>query len=124
MKCVITFSILIILSGCAVQIKVVQPDNFSISIPQLDTKQEAELGISLVSKEVGYKYKALRILKATKIKTGYVFKEVREGELFINDSYTKSYDLYSNIDNLTYGIALPKSGGKAISFSKVKRLST
>ena len=70
MKHVITFSFLIFLTGCAVQVKVTSPDNFSISTPQLDTKQESEIGISLVSKEVGYKYKALRILKYTKIKTG------------------------------------------------------
>ena len=119
MKFLVTFSFLLILTGCAVRTKVTAPDNFSISIPQLNTNQEAEIGISLVSKESGYKYKALQILKATKIKTGYILKEVKEGDIFINDSYTSTYDLYSNIDGSTYGIALPKSNGRAITFAKL-----
>ncbi len=116
MKLFITFYCLLILIGCSVQTKLSAPENFSVNLPELNTTQTAEIGLSLVSKEEGYKYKALRILKATKIKTGYILKDVKEGEVFINDSYTSNYDLYSHVENLTYGIALPKSGGPAITF--------
>jgi hypothetical protein len=116
MKLIVAFYSLLIFSGCAVPTKVTSPENFSISTPQLNSQQEIEIGISLVSKESGFKYKALRILKDTKIKTGYLLKEIKEGEIFINNSYTSKYDLYSKIDGSTFGIALPKSGGKAISF--------
>ncbi|MFY7964353.1 MAG: hypothetical protein ACOVO1_05615 [Chitinophagaceae bacterium] len=50
------------------------------------------------------------------IKFDYIFKEIKEGDIFINDSYTKDYKLYSNIDDQTYGIAIPKNGGTSITF--------
>jgi hypothetical protein len=116
MKLLLAFSLLLIFSGCGVTTKLISPENFSASSPQLNTLQETEIGISLVSKESGFKYKALRILKDTKIKTGYILKDVKEGEIFINNLYTSNYDLYSKTDNSTYGIAIPKAGGKAITF--------
>lgn len=116
MKLFFAFSLLVIFSGCGVTTKITSPDNFSASTPQLNTPQETEIGVSLVSKESGYKYKALRILKDTKIKTGYILKDIKEGEVFINTLYTKNYDLYSKIDGSTYGIAIPRTGGKTITF--------
>ena len=116
MKLLIAFSLVLIVSGCGVATKVTSPDNFSTSTPQLNSQQETEIGVSLVSKESGFKYKALRILKDTKIKTGYILKDVKEGEVFINTLYTSKYDLYSKVDNSIYGIAIPKSGGKPITF--------
>ena len=122
MKYVIFFSFFLTLTGCASQIKVTQPNNFSTISPQINTINEAEIGISLVSKESGYKYKALKLLKSTKIRTGNILKDVNEGEVFINDSYTSKYDLFSaptpTAYGSTYGIALPKSGEKAITFYK------
>ncbi len=122
MKYVIIFSFFLFLAGCASQIKLTQPNNFSTLIPQLNTINEVEIGASLVSKESGYKYKALKLLKNAKIKTGYSAKNVNEGDVFINDFYTSKYDLYSSptptAAGATYGIALPKSGGKAITFYK------
>lgn len=122
MKYLIIFSFFLILTGCASQIKLTEPNNFSTIIPEINTINEVEIGTSLVSKETGYKYKALKLLKDTKIKTGYALRDVKEGEVFINDSYTSKYDLYSST-NLTasggtYGIALPKSGGNAMTFYK------
>ena len=122
MKYVIIFSFFLFLAGCASQIKLTQPNNFSTLLPQLNTINEVEIGASLVSKESGYKYKALKLLKNAKIKTGYSAKNVNEGDVFINDFYTSKYDLYSSptptAAGATYGIALPKSGGKTITFYK------
>ncbi len=116
MKLLIALSLTLIFSGCGVTTKVTLPDNFSASTPPLNSIQETEIGISLVSKESGFKYKALRILKDTKIKTGYILKDVKEGEVFINNLYTSKYDLYTKVDNSIYGIAIPKSGGKPLTF--------
>ncbi len=122
MKYVIIFSFFLVLTGCASQIKLTEPNNFSTTIPEINTINEVEIGASLVSKEAGYKYKALKLSRDTKIRTGYILKDVKEGEVFINESYTSRYDLYSSINTTasgsTYGIALPKSGGKAITFYK------
>lgn len=120
MKYVIIFSFFLTLTGCASPIKLTQPNNFSATIPQINTTNEVEIGTSLVSKETGYKYKALKLLKNGKIRTGYILKEVNEGAVFINDSYTSKYNLYSALtttaSGTTYGIALPKSGGKTVTF--------
>jgi len=116
MKLLIAFSVIVIATGCGVATKVTSPDNFSASTPQLNSQQEKEIGVSLVSKESGFKYKALRISKDTKILTGYIMKDVKEGEIFINTLFTSKYDLYSKTDNSTYGIAIPRSGGKPITF--------
>lgn len=122
MKYLIIFSFFLFFTGCVSPIKLTQPNSFATIIPQLNTINEVEIGTSLVSKESGYKYKALKLLKDAKIKTGYSMKEVKQGDIFINDSYTSKYDLYSSpiptSSGATYGIALPKSGGKAITFYK------
>lgn len=122
MKYAIISFFFLFLMGCASQIKITQPNSFSILIPNLNTLNEVEIGTSLVSKEAGYKYKALKLLKDAKIKTGYSLKEVKQGDIFINEFYTSKYDLYSapnpTTSGATYGIALPKSGGKAITFYK------
>ena len=116
MKLLIALSLTILFTGCGVATKVSTPENFSSSTPTINSIQETEIGISLVSKESGFKYKALRILKDTKILTGYLIQNVKEGEVFINTLCTSKYDLYSKDENSTYGIAIPKSGGRLITF--------
>lgn len=122
MKYLIISSFFLVLTGCATQIKLTEPNNFSTIIPQINTTNELEVGASLVSKESGYKYKALKLLKTGKIKTGYILTDVNQGDVFINDSYTSKYNLYSALtttpSGASYGIALPKSGGKAVTFYK------
>ncbi|CAN5832377.1 hypothetical protein BH10BAC2_BH10BAC2_21930 [soil metagenome] len=122
MRYAIVFSFLLVLTGCASQIKMTEPNRFATTIPEINTINEVEIGTSLVSKEGGYKYKALKLSKDAKIRTGNILKDVKEGEVFINDSYTSTYDLYSSINptayGSTYGIALSKSGGKAVTFYK------
>lgn len=105
-----------IFSGCGVTSKVTLPDDFSESTPPLNSIQETEIGVSLVTKEAGFKYKALRILKDTKIKTGYKITDVKVGEVFTNYRYTTKYDSYNKVDNSTYGIAIPKYGGNQLHF--------
>lgn len=116
MKLFISFSLLLLLCGCGATTKIVSPESFDKIYPELNKNQESEIGVSLVSKEVGYKYKVLRLLKDTKIKTGYISKDVKQGETFINSQYTSQYDYYSKIGDPTYGIAIPKNGNKPLTF--------
>ncbi len=76
MKYVIIFSFFLTLTGCVSQFKLTQPNNFSTTIPQINSINEVEVGASLVSKEAGYKYKALKLLKNAKIRTGNILKDV------------------------------------------------
>jgi len=116
MKLLIALSLTLIFSGCAVTTKVASPENYTASTPPLNSIQEREIGVSLVSKESGFKYKSLRILKDTKIQAGYTLVDVKAGEVFINKQSTSKYDLYSKVDNSMYGIAMPRSGGKPMPF--------
>jgi hypothetical protein len=120
MKYLLLAYTLLILSESSAQVKPKEPESFSSIIPEINTTNDIEIGTSLVSKEVGYKYRALKILKDMKMLVGYSLKDVRKGDIFINDSYNRKYDFYSALNTTTlgtiYGIAIPKAGGKAITF--------
>lgn len=117
MKNLLFIIISISLVSCGVQTKVITPDNFSINIPELNATNNSEIGLTLVSKETGYKYNAIKISKGRKAKPGYITKEIKEGDVFIHDAYTSKYNLYSNSTDISYGVAIPKSGGQTIIYS-------
>lgn len=101
-----------ILISCGVQTKLTTPENFTTNIPELNISNNTEIGITLVSKETGYKYNAVKIMNDKKVKTGFLSRELKAGEIYINDSYTSKFNLYRNINEPTFGIAIPKNGGK------------
>jgi hypothetical protein len=103
--------------SCGVQTKYVTPENITTYTPELNETNNSEIGITLVSKETGYKYNAIKISKGRKAKPGYITKEIKEGDVFIHDTYTSKYNLYSNPTDISYGIAIPKLGGQAIIYS-------
>lgn len=107
---------IISLSSCGVQTSAVMPESTTTEIPELNLTSNAEIGITLVSKESGYKYKAIKITKGRKAKPGYIVKEIKEGDIYFHDSYTDKYDLYTNPSDVTFGIAIPKTGGKPITY--------
>lgn len=113
---IILVAISIILVSCAVP-KFVTPESLTTNIPELNTINNSEIGISLVSKESGFKYNAIKITKGRKAKPGYIIKEIKEGDIYINDSYTDKYDLYSNPSIIAFGIAIPKVGGHPIVYT-------
>lgn len=116
MKKLLIIVISIFFISCGVQSKLVTPESLITNIPELNTINDSEIGITLVSKETGYKYKAIKITKGRKEKPGYIVKEINEGDIFINDSYTNNYELYSNISNSSSGIAIPKLNGEVTVF--------
>lgn len=108
-----------ILFACRIQFISISPDNVSIKKPEINSITEVEIGNPVISRDTGYKYKAIRVTKKYTIQTGNIIKELKEGDLFINDGYTEEYDLYSNIDGQTYGIAIPKKAGTFKAFTKL-----
>ena len=56
MKLLIALSLTLIFLGCGVTSKYTLPDHFSESTPPLNSIQETEIGVSLVTKEIGFKY--------------------------------------------------------------------
>ena len=107
----------ITLFSCGVQKRSVVPENSTTITPKLNVISNSEIGITLVSKESGQNYKAIKVTKEFKTKTGYLMKTIKTGDIFINDSYTEKYDLYSNPSDFTFGIALPKNGESAIVYT-------
>ena len=103
---IFTFSLL----SCGVQKRAVVPESSTTFAPELNIISNSEIGITLVSKEKGQNFKAIKITKEFKTKPGYLIKMIEVGEVFINDSYTEKYDLYSNPTDITFGIAVPKNG--------------
>lgn len=112
MKTTLMLLLTSILISCGVQTKLTTPENFTTNIPELNISNNTEIGITLVSKETGYKYNALKITNDKKVKTGFLSRELKAGEIYINDSYTSKFNLYRNINEPTFGIAIPKNGGK------------
>jgi hypothetical protein len=95
----------------------VSPEKFKKLIPELNTINSSEIGITLVSKETGQNHDAIIITNEIKAKQNYVIKSIDIGEIFINDSYTKKYHLYSKLNEKTFGIAIPKNGDDALFYT-------
>jgi len=108
----------LILFACRTPYTLIEPINVSIKNPEIGTIKEVEIGNPVVSKDTGYKYKAIRITKKYVVKTGSLYKELNVGDIFVNDGYTDVYDLYSNLNGQTFGIAIPKKTGTYKSFTK------
>lgn len=98
------------LTSCGVKKINVKPEISKTFAPELNEISRAEIGITLVSKEKGPKYDAIEITKEFKTKVGYQLKTVERSKVFINDHNTKKYHLYSNPDEKTFGIAIPRNG--------------
>jgi hypothetical protein len=116
MKKILLISILQLFISCGVKTFPVTPESMLLNVPELNTTNNTEIGITLVSKEVGFKFKAIRITKGRKPKSGYIVKEIKEGDVFILNSYTKKEILYNHSDDNSFGIAIPKDGGKPVVF--------
>lgn len=54
------------------------PESTTTEISQLNVVSNTEIGITLVTKELGYKYNAIKITKGRKAKSGYIAKEIKE----------------------------------------------
>jgi len=98
------------LFSCGVQKRAVVPQSSTTFSPELNVISNSEIGITLVSKEKGQNFNAIKITKEFKTKQGYLIKTIEAGEVFINDTYTEKYDLYSSPSEITFGIAIPKNG--------------
>ncbi|WP_298899938.1 hypothetical protein [uncultured Psychroserpens sp.] len=96
--------------SCGVTKRAVVPENLTTYSPELNNISNSEIGITLVSKEIGQNYNAIEITKEFKTKPGNLVKTIKVGDIFVNDHYTEKYDLYSNTADLTFGIAIPKNG--------------
>jgi hypothetical protein len=83
--------------------------------PELNRDTFAEIGETLIEKEVGYKYDAIKLLTLARARNYYVKTEIKNGELLINDSETQGHLLFSSEDK-SYGIAIPKQGGNTEMF--------
>ena len=97
---------LISLSSSKAQVKTVMPESTITEIPELDVKSNSEIGITLVSKESGYKYKAIRITNGSDVKMGFGSVKINNGDVFVNKSTKKEYDLYESPYDDKVGIAI------------------
>ncbi len=107
----------ILLCSCGVQKTAVTTNISTNYTPELNSISNSEIGITLVSKETGRNYKAIKITKDLETKVGYLNKTIKNGEIFINDFQTKKYDLFRNSSDLTYGIAMSKDEKKPIIYT-------
>lgn len=117
MQRLISLFLLITLVSCGAKKIAVAPEIFTTYSPELNEINNAEIGISLATKEKGFTYDALKIKKQFEIKLNYLKETIEIGQIFMKDYSTKKYDLYSNSSDLTFGIAIPKSGEKPIIYT-------
>lgn len=108
----------ILIISCGIPPKLVIPANYSSNVPETNNINNSEIGITLVTTEKGHMYKAIKMQKDVTVNPMYISKKIKKGDLFIHDTYTLKYELYKNPSDLTYGIAIPKSGGKVILYTK------
>lgn len=98
------------LTSCSTFINAVNSTPLNKVYPEIDAVTNKEVGISLVTKEVGYLYKGLIVNEDQTIKPGTVVRELKRGEVFINKFDTKKYFLYESPTG-GFGIAIDKNTG-------------
>jgi hypothetical protein len=97
--------------SCASKKAAVNPEVSTLFHPSLKEISNAELGISLVTKEQGLSYDAIEITKEFKVEQNNNLKVIEAGQIFINNYTTEKYDLYSIDSDSTHVIAIPKIEG-------------
>lgn len=117
MQRLISLFVIITLVSCVAQKNAVKPDYSTTFSPALNTISNAEIGISLASQEKGITYNAIEITKEFQIQLDNIFKTNALGQIFINDHTTNKYDFYKHSSEVTYGIAIPKSGANPIIYT-------
>ena len=100
--------LLIILTSCGVKKNVVIANSETTYTPEVNQINNTEIGITLVSKETAKKYEAIVISKEVKIKPNMLVKTLNVGETFIKKFETEKHELYENLNDPTYGIAISK----------------
>jgi len=106
----------ILLTSCGVKKYSIIPNSETTYSPDINQSKTSEIGITLVSKETAKKYDAIEITKEVKIKPNVV-KTLKIGETFIKKFETEQFDLYENIDNPNFGIALSKNNESPKTYS-------
>lgn len=106
----------ILLTSCGVKKYSIIPTSETNYSPNINQPKTSEIGITLVSKETAKKYDAIEITKEVKIKPN-VIKTLKIGETFIKKFETEQFDLYENIDNPNFGIALSKNNKSPKTYS-------
>ena len=115
-KIYIILLISMLLTSCGVKKYSIIPKPETTYSPEINQSKTSEIGITLVSKETAQKYDAIEITKEVKIKPNIV-KTLKIGETFIKTFETEKFDLYENIDNPNFGIALSKNNESTKTYS-------
>ncbi len=110
MKKLLLIIISITLFSCGTRRITITPEKLTILTPELNVVNKSEIGITLVSKEIGQNFKAIKIKSEFKAKPRNSVKTIKEGAIFINDTYTEKYDLFHYQSDKTFGIAISKNG--------------
>jgi hypothetical protein len=118
MKYTILVLYCVILASCAIQTKLTEPTSFAILSPDLGSLNKVDVGKTLVSKEIGHKFKSIIFTRSITLNVDDVNKEVKKGEIFINDGHTNDYNLFSNLNDKTFGIAIHKNHETCTVFTK------
>ena len=98
--------IILSISFAEAQVESIMPEIEITKIPELNKISDSEIGLTLVSKESGYKYKAIKITDGKKVKMGLGSIEVNIGDIFVNKFTKKEYDLFESPHNENAGIAI------------------
>lgn len=105
-----------LLISCGVRKYSIIPISETTYSPEINQNKTSEIGITLVSKETAKKYDAIEITKEVKIKPNVV-KMLKIGETFIKTFETEQFDLYENLDNPNFGIAISKNNESTKTYS-------
>lgn len=108
---------LILASSCSVNKTIVTPKHSIKHYPELNKINNMEIGVALVSKEETYNKNAIQVSKQINIKLNQTTKTINAGEIFINNYNNNKYYLYSNPNDLSIGLAIPKNSKTAILYT-------
>ena len=117
-QCLFFLFLLFSINSCSSPFQAVIPEPLNENKPMLNQETTSEIGVSLVSKEVGKIYNAIQIKSSVPYKSGYSKKEFMEGSVFVNDHIFKNFDIYTQVGNKEYSIAISKIDGHMALYSQ------
>jgi hypothetical protein len=111
-------SLVFVFCSCSSPFTAVIPESLNENKPTLNLETTSEIGVSLVSKEIGKIHDAIQIKASVPYRLGYAKKEFKEGTVLVHDLVFKNFNIYTPIDNKEYSIAISKIDGHMALYSQ------
>lgn len=110
--------------------EIINPESTLTELPMLNVLSNSEIGSTLVFRESGFKYNAIKITNGKDVKMGLGSVKIKNDDIFINKAIKGDYDLYESSYDTKVGIAINRVNNEmkvyainsGVYFGKIKNI--